>query len=234
MSQQDPIDELPPELRAMLDHAREPAPLPPEMATRMLRSLDARIIAEAAVPSSSAVRQPTPQRARSFRAPWQTLAGFVLGALLGAGIYHLLRPSAPAREVVRERVVTREVRVEVPVPLPAPAPSPPQSAPEEQPEAPAPQRHRSHDESDDLAAEQRLIDAARMSLRGGEPSAALTQLDAHSRRYRRGQLAPERELLRVRALLRAGRRGEAEAVAASFLRRYPRHALRPAVEAALR
>jgi hypothetical protein len=235
MSQQDPIDDLPPDLRAMLDLVREPPPLPPEVSDRMLRALDVRVIAEAAAPSAGAGAKPTPGRGPFFRAPWQTLVGFLLGLVLGAAALALLRPTAPPREVVRERVVTRdrEVRVEVPVPAPAPPdvrPTPPPDVSER----PAPQRHRRGDEGDDLAAEQRLLGPASTALNSGDPARALRLLDEHAARHRRGQLAPERELLRTRALLRAGRRAEAEAVAARFRRRYPGHALLPAMNAALR
>ena len=84
MSEQDPIDDLPPDLRAMLDLVREPPPLPPEVSDRMLRALDVRVIAEAAAPSTVAGAKPTPGRGPFFRAPWQTLVGFLLGLVLGA------------------------------------------------------------------------------------------------------------------------------------------------------
>lgn len=233
MSQQDPIDDLPPDLRAMLDLVREPPPLPPEVSDRMLRALDVRVITEAAAPSAGAGVKPTPGRGPFFRAPWQTLVGFLLGLVLGAAALALLRPTAPPREVVRERVVTRdrEVRVEVP------APAPPEVRPAPPPdvvERPVRQRPRRGDEGDDLAAEQRLLGPASTALNSGDPARALRLLDEHAARHRRGQLAPERELLRARALLRAGRRAEAEAVAARFRRRYPGHALLPAMNAALR
>ncbi|MFO0625132.1 MAG: hypothetical protein U0325_05895 [Polyangiales bacterium] len=238
MSEQDPIDDLPPDLRAMLDLVREPPPLPPEVSDRMLRALDVRVIAEAAAPSTVAGAKPTPGRGPFFRAPWQTLLGFVLGLVLGAAALALLRPAAPPREVVRERVVTRdrEVRVEVPVPAP-PRVAPPEAPPTPPPdvtERPVPQRHHRGDEGDDLAAEQRLLGPASTALNSGDPARALRLLDEHAARHRRGQLAPERELLRARALVRAGRRSEAEAVAARFRRRYPGHALLPAMNAALR
>ncbi len=237
MSQQDPIDDLPPDLRAMLDLVREPPPLPPEVSDRMLRALDVRVITEAAAPSPGAGVKPTPGRGPFFRAPWQTLVGFLLGLVLGAAALALLRPAAPPREVVREvvrdRVVTRdrEVRVEVP------APAPPEVRPAPPPdvvERPVQQRHRRGEEGDDLAAEQRLLGPASTALNSGDPARALRLLDEHAARHRRGQLAPERELLRARALLRAGRRAEAEDVAARFRRRYPGHALLPAMNAALR
>ena len=90
MSQQDPIDDLPPDLRAMLDLVREPPPLPPEVSDRMLRALDVRVIAESAAPSPGAGAKPTPGRGPFFRAPWQTLVGFLLGLVLGAAALALL------------------------------------------------------------------------------------------------------------------------------------------------
>ena len=50
---------------------------------------------------------------------------------------------------------------------------------------------------------------------------ALRLLDAHARDFPRGQLALERDVLRVDALLRLGRRSDAEAVARSLAGRAP-------------
>ena len=236
MSEQEPIDELPPDLRMLLDTAREPLPLPPDLEDRMLRGLDARVIAEAAAPSSGGEPKATPRRGPFFRAPAQTLLGFLLGAALGALVYRYAFPPPPPRETVRERVVLREREVRVEVPAPPRAAPPPSLTPvtlHETASEPAPRRRRSRDDDDDLRGEQALIDPARIALRS-DAASALRTLDVHAARYRHGQLAAEREYLRARALAALGRRDEARAVAARFRQKYPRHALLPALEAALR
>ena len=52
----------------------------------------------------------------------------------------------------------------------------------------------------------------------GPTAAALASLDDHGRRFARGLLADEREVLRVLALCAEQRPGEAEAVAQALLR----------------
>ncbi|OJY25834.1 MAG: hypothetical protein BGO98_35125 [Myxococcales bacterium 68-20] len=73
---------------------------------------------------------------------------------------------------------------------------------------------------DALTLELRLVDGARVRL-ASDPTSALSLLDAHARDFPRGQLALERDVLRVDALLRLGRRSDAEAVARSLAGRAP-------------
>lgn len=69
----------------------------------------------------------------------------------------------------------------------------------------------------DPGAERRLIEAAQASLQSGETGAALTSLDEHARRFARGLLADEREVLRVLALCAERREAEAETAAQKLL-----------------
>jgi hypothetical protein len=72
-----------------------------------------------------------------------------------------------------------------------------------------------------LAAELALVDAAKRALAAGDAALALDRLAAHARDHRRGQLAEERQALRVEALCAAGKRPQARAEATLFLREYP-------------
>jgi hypothetical protein len=72
-----------------------------------------------------------------------------------------------------------------------------------------------------LGEETTLIRGARQALRGGEPARALQILEACRRRYPAGVLQQERERLTIEALVEDGRRAEASARAAQFLRKYP-------------
>jgi outer membrane protein assembly factor BamD (BamD/ComL family) len=75
-----------------------------------------------------------------------------------------------------------------------------------------------------------LLDQARAALVSGDAGGALTVLDRHRRIFPDGRLAEERDVLRVRALLAAGRAKAAQAEAARFLRKHPASLFRPAVE----
>jgi hypothetical protein len=85
-----------------------------------------------------------------------------------------------------------------------------------------------------LAAEQSLLDPARVALARGDGAAALTGLDLHQRRFPTGALAQEREAMAVQALMLAGDDDAARGRAARFRARYPDSLLLPAIDATLR
>jgi hypothetical protein len=70
-----------------------------------------------------------------------------------------------------------------------------------------------------------LLEPARTSIARGEFGAALTALGKHRREFPNGELAQEREALRVRALWGVGQKGAASAAAKAFRKRYPRSVL---------
>ncbi len=69
-------------------------------------------------------------------------------------------------------------------------------------------------------AERALLDAGRMALSRGDSGAAFSAVAEHERRYPNGALAEEREVLRIRALVQAGRRDEAREKASRFRATY--------------
>jgi hypothetical protein len=75
------------------------------------------------------------------------------------------------------------------------------------------------------AIELGLLEPARTSSARGDYNAALAAIAKHQREFPNGQLAEEREALRVRALWGLGQRPAAEAAAAVFRTRYPRSGL---------
>lgn len=85
---------------------------------------------------------------------------------------------------------------------------------------------------DALAAERRLIDAARFALARGDAEAALHSLRTHRRRHPQGRLAEERDGIEVSALIHAGENEEARARAQAFARRYPSSMMLEAVQRA--
>jgi TolA-binding protein len=72
-----------------------------------------------------------------------------------------------------------------------------------------------------LAEEIATIDRARRALYDHDAHGALRALDEHDRRFPSGALAPEAQVLRVEALLAAGDRPGAEAVANRLLAASP-------------
>jgi hypothetical protein len=87
---------------------------------------------------------------------------------------------------------------------------------------------------EDYAIERKILQPARAALAAGDVSSALAAIGEHARRFPAGQLAEEREALRVEALLNAHRTDEARAAAADFREQFPRSVLLSFVSAALR
>lgn len=72
-----------------------------------------------------------------------------------------------------------------------------------------------------IAAEVSALDAARRSLDGGNPAVALSKLDAYKRDFPKGSLGQEALVMRIRALVAAGKSSEAESLAARFRAQNP-------------
>jgi len=88
------------------------------------------------------------------------------------------------------------------------------------PTAPSPIR----DEGSDAEEELRLLREAQDALEG-RPRRALAVAGEHARRFPRGMLAQEREVIAIDALVRLGRNAQARARAERFRRRNPESAL---------
>lgn len=144
----------------------------------------------------------------------------------GAGLFWQ-SPSGVVRAV--------EVRTVVASPPPAPIPEAREAAPfVAESRAPAPPgRPKSTAQVESGAAtsiqtyaiEAGLLEPARRGIGSGNYSAAMGAIARHQREYPRGQLAEEREALRVRALWGMGQKPAAESAAAAFRKRYPRSGL---------
>lgn len=72
-----------------------------------------------------------------------------------------------------------------------------------------------------LGAEIKALDAVRSSMSAGDASGALAALDAYDRSFPRGTLQQEAVLLRIDALMRAGRTDEARKLGHAFLAEHP-------------
>ncbi len=151
--------------------------------------------------------------------------GAIVVAALGGGAvvgYRALGRAAPAT------IAAPAPSAVSPPPAPPPEPIVPSSAPVL---APREQRPRpmafvadasSHrPPASRLAAEGRVVLEARQALRDGQPDETLRRLEAARVEFGDGALAQEREALMIEALARVGRRDEAHARAAAFLRAHP-------------
>ena len=85
----------------------------------------------------------------------------------------------------------------------------------------------------DVVEELRFLDRARQADARGDYAAALTLANEHERRFPRGRLAEDREVLRIRAFVGLGRRGDARTTAAKFRRQFPRSVLSAKIDALL-
>lgn len=117
-----------------------------------------------------------------------------------------------------------------PVTAPKPtfvAPSPAVTAPVVE-EARRPQPRSVTQES--YAAELELLRRAQSAYAQRDFATALAVIAEHTRKFSSGRLAEEREALRIRSLVSAGRTEEAARVTKAFAKRFPRSVLLPRLE----
>jgi hypothetical protein len=193
-----------PEARELLRHARAPQRLDPEAFHRSRR----RLLTAAALPAA----------AGTFLWVQHAALGAVLGLAVTVTATVIPRAFAPERA---SSAMTSNTAPAPTAPLAEPAsittseplnptPAPPRSEPEPAPaplvsNGPAPVES----PAERLAREAKLLERARTSLRSS-PGQALAILTDHERSFPDGALGPEREILAVDALVRLGRRNEAE------------------------
>jgi len=132
----------------------------------------------------------------------------------------VFRPTPPRPDLPAAPAVPASAEGSDPALSDAPATVDPRPAGPPAVEPTAPRRRASQRPTDDLAAEQRLLEAARRAL-DGSPAAALASLEQHGVVFPNGQLAAEREYLAIRALGRLGRHAEADDRRAAFLDAFP-------------
>jgi hypothetical protein len=204
----------PPDVDALLERERVIPPLPAGQRARSLARAQASLTM-AVAPTTAARAAP--------RIRWSAAAAaaaLVVGMAVAAAAYEIharmapapaTRPAAvaPVGEVVgRAPAASRPVGVVAdPIPSPAPVSSPATTA----------------------RAELRLLQQARFAVARGDFAAALSPIAEHTRRFKNGRLAEEREALRVKALSGLHRTEEARRAAAAFRARFPRSVLLPAV-----
>jgi hypothetical protein len=87
---------------------------------------------------------------------------------------------------------------------------------------------------DRLSSESRLLDLARVALSEGDVHRSLAAIEQHRRTYPEGQLLPQREALRIEALIAAEDYSSALAAASSFQHRFPQSVLKLKIDRLIR
>lgn len=107
------------------------------------------------------------------------------------------------------------------LPVSSAAGSPPGGTPRQ----PKPKADRSVIDTESYGMERRILEPAQQAVARREFGAALPAIAEHQHRFPAGQLAEEREALRVKALVGLGRMAEAQRAGAAFRERFPHSAL---------
>jgi hypothetical protein len=211
---------LSPEVHAIFEKEREIATQPAAVRTRALARARAALLA-------GNVSRPTPSL-RPSRIRWTAAAVFVcLASAAAATAAYEIRARLERTQDAEPAALTRVKSAAAPVVRAreiAGLPPPPVHAAE----APRVQAARLS-RADSARAELRLLRQARAAVAREDFAAALSPVAEHTRRFRDGELAEEREALRVKALAGLGRTEQARRAAAAFRARFPRSVLLPAV-----
>ena len=227
-------DEIPPEVRALLDRERARPEPDAEVVAAIRAATEARLSNGGHGGESnhggSAARAPR----RVALSPRSALIGAVFGAIVGGAATRALWP---VRErVLVERIVERSAPIEVLVRgADAGAIAPADADVPSDVERVLPAARARDDEGAAMgrqAAERALIERCSAALVRGDFAGAIAAAREHGRRFRDGALVEEREALTIQALRGLQRGAEADARAEVFLRRWPASMHRAAVAGA--
>ncbi|HYP98132.1 MAG TPA: hypothetical protein VER96_05630 [Polyangiaceae bacterium] len=172
--------------------------------------------------------------------PLQLATSFVVGGVMGAGLYGALRAPRVERVYVERSPATIQTTSSSATPLldPVSAPSavvavptiaepPPRS---NRSTVSTPSASASGDRLASLAEQQALLDVARAAFARSDYSGALQTLATHAARFPKSVLAEEREALQIKALAASDRLQEARALATRFQARHPQSLLLPSIK----
>lgn len=228
------------ELRRVLRSLRDGPPAPKAVQTRLSDALQ---LAATRGPDGLRPTSPLPGRVGRLRRLASTMGpGWMVGggaAVVVLGTWLAFRPGTAGAPLATSAAFTGDRHASPSAPAASATGAPSLQEPPLHPGAlgsalvaePRPERHPPRDGS--LAAERRLLDAARAALVGDDASTGMSKLTQHARLYLHGALAEEREALMVDALVAKGNYQEARRRANAFRVRYPRSLFAPSVAAAL-
>ena len=247
-------DRLTPELQSLLSAERE-APGPDagardRVARRLGQTLGVTLVAAGASTAAASGAQAVLPKAlvgKSLAAKLMIAA--VVGGVGAGGVAATVtlvhrRAAARAAHASPPRVAPPPAPRSAPAAATPPLPPPSLSAAVEPPPMAAPTAtateppaaHEPHHAARhaDLAAERALLADARAAMQTSDAARALAILDEHARRFPRGQLAEERDALRVAALWLDGDHEAARRRADDFARRHPDSLFLPSVQRTVR
>lgn len=209
------LEPLPPDVRGLLDRAKGHYGPPPAVEALLRAQVVAPLVAGLARPHPSAKPSLHPMKALLRGKLAVAVASFGVGAGGGAVVAARHYAALPPRV---ERI---EVRVPAPSQVAAPLPAPPAKRPVARPAKPVvPGPTPAPDEA--LTAERALLERGRTALTRGDPAGALAAVGEHARRFPEGELAEEREALRVQALVAQGRAADAKEAFERFQVAHPK------------
>jgi hypothetical protein len=140
----------------------------------------------------------------------------LVGFVIGGGIYGFAasahgKQHTPAAEIIK---------VPAPTPLAETAKA---AAAETQKDSDEPEAKPATPSESEAKAdpESQMLDAAREQLSAGNAGAALISLEHMRKKFPKGDLAQDRELLRIEALKAKGQRGAAKSAARKFAKQHP-------------
>ena len=148
--------------------------------------------------------------------PALTAVAALVGFVIGAGIYGFAQAAhakqhTPAAEIIKLPAPTALTETAKAAPAEAKKDS---DAPEAKPAAPSDSEQKADPESE-------MLQSAREQLSSGNAAAALTSLEHMRKRFPKGNLAQDRELLRIEALKAKGQHGAAKTAARKFAKAHP-------------
>jgi hypothetical protein len=218
---------LEPELQALLNPGKIERRAPPEVRARALARGRAIVAAGGRIPPTSSLELLPPPSAKAVRSNGLVRIGLptsLAAAVVAIGAAAALR-SPPARTQAVTVAVSAQPTAAASEPvqgssIPPEAAAPPLVAP------PKPARS-AHPDGELATTELQLLARAQAAYMRHDFTRAIALVSELTRRFPNGHLAEEREALRVRSLLGAGRMAEGQRAGAAFADRFPRSVLLP-------
>jgi hypothetical protein len=230
-----PIEPSAPEIGSLLASERTIDPLPDEFRMRVVERARAELAHRMQTDSPDSRRLARPRRVTVGVA---AAAGVMLVALCAVafrvGYQSSLKGKVPpaSTSAPERRILDSQVPAALPDKLPEAGPA--VTTPiERSARAKVAGRAKTVIDSETYALELALLQPAYHAVARRDFTSALAAIAEHQRRFASGQLAEEREALRVKALLELGRRSEAERAAFAFRERFPRSVLLRRLESML-
>ena len=163
--------------------------------------------------------------------PALTAVAALVGFVIGGGVYGFAQAGhakqhTPAAEIIHfDKAPAPTALTETAKAAPA-ATKKDSEASEAKPASPSEPEQKADPESE-------MLETARGQLSSGDAAAALTSLEHMRKRFPKGELAQDRELLRIEALKAKGQRAAAKAAARKFAKAHPNNPHLGALESLL-